>query len=86
MSLSFRDSRRGRVGGVAVAPEYEDMREALEDWRLLTALREAGKADVLDALLKEFADSFDPPNMETSRPYRCDFFKLRDKALAAFAQ
>ena len=72
--------------GVAVAPEYEDMREAWEDWRLLTALREAGKTELLDALLKEFADSFDPPNMETSRPYRCDFFKLRDKALAAFAQ
>ncbi len=62
------------------------MREAWEDWRLLTALSEAGKADVLDALLKEFADSFDPPNMETAKPYKCDFQALRDKALGAFVQ
>ena len=70
--------------GVAVAPEYEDMREAWEDWRLLTALREAGKTELLDALLKEFAESFDRPGMETERPYKCDFRKLRDKALQAF--
>lgn len=115
MSLSVRDSRRGRVGGAADAPIVnatrgtnevavaveglgngvsakllvggvirvsENKREAWEDWRLLTALREAGKTELLDALLKEFADSFDPPNMETSRPYKCDFQALRDKALA----
>ena len=70
--------------GVAVAPEYEDMREAWEDWRLLTALRETGKTELLDALLKEFAGSFDRPNMETERPYKCDFHALRDKALQAF--
>ncbi len=70
--------------GVAVTPIYEEMREAWEDWRILTALREAGKTELLDALLKEFADSFDPPNMETSRPYKCDFQALRDKALQAF--
>ena len=70
--------------GVAVAPIYEEMREAWEDWRLLTALKEAGKTEVLGALLKEFGDSFDPPNMETPRPYKCDFIKLRDKALGAF--
>lgn len=70
--------------GVAVAPEYEDMREAWEDWRLLTALKEAGKTELLDSLLKEFGDSFDRPNMETARPYKCDFLKLRDKALQAF--
>ena len=119
MSLSVRDSRRGRVGGAADAPIVnatrgtnevavaveglgngvsakllvggvirvsENKREAWEDWRLLTALRETGKADVLDALLKEFADSFAPPHLETSRPYRCDFFKRRDKALGAFVQ
>lgn len=70
--------------GVAVTPMYEEMREAWEDWRLLTALKEAGKTELLDALLKEFGDSFDPPNMETPRPYKCDFLKLRDKALEAF--
>ncbi|MBR4616806.1 MAG: hypothetical protein IKO55_14445 [Kiritimatiellae bacterium] len=70
--------------GVAVTPMYEEMREAWEDWRLLTALKEAGKTDLLDALIKEFGDSFDPPNMETARPYKCDFFKLRDRVLEAF--
>ena len=72
--------------GVAVTPMYEEMREAWEDWRLLTALKEAGKTEVLDALLKEFGDSFDMPKMETSRPYKCDFLKLRDKALDAFGR
>ena len=70
--------------GVAVMPSYEEMREAWEDYRLLTALREAGKKDVLDALLKEFGDSFDPPRMEAATPYKCDFLELRDKALGAF--
>ena len=72
--------------GVAVTPMYEEMREAWEDWRLLTALREAGKTELLDSLLKEFGDSIDWPNIETSRPYTCDFFKLRDKALGAFSE
>ena len=35
-------------------------------------------------ILKEFADSFDRPGMEAERPYKCDFLKLRDKALTAF--
>lgn len=72
--------------GVAVGPAYEEMREAWEDWRLLTALKEAGKTELLDSLLKEFGDSFDRPNMESARPYKCDFLKLRDKALGAFAK
>jgi hypothetical protein len=72
--------------GVAVCPAYEEMREAWEDWRLLTALKEAGKTELLDSLLKEFGDSFDRPNMETARPYKCDFLKLRDKALGAFVR
>ena len=50
------------------------------------ARRESGKTELLDALLKEFADSFDPPNMEAERPYKCDFRKLRDKALQAFTK
>ena len=72
--------------GVAVCPIYEVMREARDDWRLLTALREAGKTELLDSLLKEFADSFDRRNMNGGRPYRCDFLELRDKALGAFEQ
>ena len=39
----------------------------------------------MTSLFKEFEDSFDHPNMETARPYECDFLKLRDKALGAFA-
>ena len=72
--------------GVAVTPMYEEMREAWEDWRLLTALKEAGKTELLDSLFKEFGDSFDRPNMETARPYKCDFLKLRNKALDAFGR
>ena len=72
--------------GVAVTPMYEEMREAWEDWRLLTALKEAGKTELLNALLKEFGDSFDRPGMETDRPYKCNFLKLRDKALDAFGR
>ncbi len=45
-----------------------------------------GKTEVLDARLKEFADSFDRPGMETERPYKCDFPKLRNMALDAFGR
>ena len=72
--------------GVAITPVYEEMREAYEDWRLLLALRAAGKTEVLDALIKEVAASFDQPNMESAKPYACDFQSLRDRALAAFEQ
>ena len=48
-------------------------------------LKASGKTELLDSLLKEFGDSFDPPNMETSKPYKCDFQSLRDKALRAAA-
>ena len=71
--------------GAAPTPVYEEMREAWEDWRLLDALRQAGKDDVLKALLAEFAASYDEPRRESCRPYTCDFLKLRDKALDAFA-
>jgi hypothetical protein len=70
--------------GVAITPVYEEMREAYEDWRLLLALRAAGKTEVLDALLEKVAESFDRPNMETAKPYASDFQSLRDRALAAF--
>ena len=50
------------------------------------ARREAGKTELLDALLKEFADSFDRPGMEAERPYKCDFHAIRDKALQAFTK
>ena len=67
---------------MALTPVYEEMREAYEDWLLLSLLREKGRTEALNALLKEFADSFDVPNRETARPYACDFSKLRLKALA----
>jgi hypothetical protein len=70
--------------GVAVTPIYEEMREAWEDWRLLTLLRTSGQKDVLNALLEEFAKSFRKEDIETSKPYACDFLALRDRALAAF--
>ena len=72
--------------GVAITAIYEEMREAWEDWRLLSLLRSSGKATVLDAILREFAVSFDPSNMESAKPYACDFLKLRDKALQAFTK
>ena len=70
--------------GVALTPVYEEMREAWDDWRLLTALREAGKTELLDSLLKEFGDTFDQADIITAKPYKCDFLKLRKKALGAF--
>ena len=68
--------------GVALTPVYEEMREAYEDWLLLSLLRKKGRTEALNGLLEEFADSFDVPNRETARPYACDFSKLRLKALA----
>lgn len=70
--------------GVAITPIYEEMREAWEDWRLLTLLRTSGRKDTLNALLEEFAGSFRKEDIETSKPYACDFLALRDRALAAF--
>lgn len=67
--------------GVATTPVYEEMREAYEDWRLLSLLRGKGLRSQLDALLKDFSDSFDPDGMETARPYTCDFAALRLRAL-----
>ena len=72
---------------VAMRPFEDDnsiTRVGVINWRLLSLLRATGKATVLDALLREFAGSFDPPNMENAKPYACDFQSLRDRALAAF--
>ena len=69
--------------GVALTPVYEEMREAYEDWLLLSLLREKGRTAALNALLEEFAGSYDVENKETARPYACDFAKLRLKALSA---
>ena len=66
--------------GIVITPVYEEMREAWEDWRLLSLLKASGKTELLDSLLKEFGDSFDPPNMETSKPYKCDFQALHAAA------
>lgn len=70
--------------GVALSPIYEEMREAWEDWRLLSLLHRTGRTELLSALLEAFAASFDRKRMESSKPYSCDFRALRDKALAAF--
>ena len=70
--------------GVAITPVYEEMREAYEDWRLLSLLRKSGKLALLDSLLRESGGTFCEPDMETAKPYKCDFQALRDKALAAF--
>lgn len=72
--------------GVAITAMYETMREAVEDFRLLTAVREAGKDEVLSSVLAEFASFFDPVRAESSRPYRCDFNALRDRLLKLFVQ
>lgn len=72
--------------GAALTPVYEEMREACEDWRILTALRETGRIDALAALLAEFGASYNEARRETCRPYECDFLRLRDKALEAFRQ
>lgn len=69
--------------GVALTPVYEEMREAYEDWLLLSLLKKSGRSKALKTLLDEFADGFDPPNKETSRPYRCNFPALRLRALNA---
>ena len=70
---------------VALTPVYEEMREAFEDWLLLSLLKSSGRSEALKSLLDEFGASFDPPNKETSRPYRCDFAALRLRALNAAA-
>ena len=69
--------------GVALTPVYEEMREAYEDWLLLSALKISGRSDALKKLLDGFAARFDPVNKETSRPYRCNFSALRLRALNA---
>ena len=70
---------------MALTPVYEEMREAFEDWLLLSLLKSSGRSEALKGLLDEFGASFDPPNKETSRPYRCDFAALRLRALNAAA-
>ena len=68
---------------VALTPVYEEMREAYEDWLLLSLLKTSGCTESLKSLLDEFGASFDPVNKETSRPYRCNFSLLRLRALKA---
>ena len=72
--------------GVAITPVYEEMREAWEDWRLLSLLRQSGKFSLLDSLLRQSGGTFCEPDMDTAKPYKCDFQALRDKALRAFEQ
>ena len=68
---------------VAITPIYETMREAWEDYRLLTALRAAGKDALLAELLKSYEKATDYTDWENV-PNRSNFQSLRDKALGAF--
>ena len=69
--------------GVAITPIYEEMREAWEDYRLLTALRNAGKNRLLEKLLTEFNMAQDYVDVE-KMANRSDFQSLRDRALSSF--
>jgi len=68
---------------VAVTALYELMREAWEDYRILTALKEAGKNTLLSELLGEYERAQDYSDVENV-PNHADFQMLRDKALNAF--
>lgn len=68
---------------VAVTPIYETMREAWEDYRLLTALRDAGRDGLLADLLAEYEKATDYADIENV-PNRSDFQSLHDRALGAF--
>ena len=68
---------------VAITPIYETMHEAWEDYRMLAALRNAGKDELLAELLKSYkgATEYADPKNVSNRP---NFQSLHDKALAAF--
>ena len=68
---------------VAVTPIYETMRKAWEDYRMLEALRRAGKTDLLTKLLDAYEGATDYADWENV-PNRSDFQSLHDKALGAF--
>ncbi len=68
---------------VAVTPLYELMREAWEDYRLLTALRLAGKNALLQKLLDSYEQAQDYSDIE-NLPNSSDFQALRDTALSSF--
>ena len=73
----------GPRSDVAVTPIYETMREAWEDYRMLEALRRAGKGELLDELLKSYEGATDYADWENV-PNHSDFQSLHDKALGAF--
>lgn len=68
---------------VAVTAIYEHMRDAWEDYRLLEAVRRAGKKELLAELLGEYERCQNYTDVEYM-PNSADFSALRDKALAAF--
>ena len=68
---------------VAVTPLYELMREAWEDYRLLTALRQSGKNELLQKLLESYDRAQDYEDIE-NMPNTSDFQALRDTALSSF--
>ena len=73
---------------VALAPLYETLREVAEDYRLLDALKAAGKDDVLKNVLdRSAAGAWDRTNVLYRHldPKAEDILDLRETILAAFA-
>ena len=68
---------------VAITALYELMREAWEDYRLLEAVRRAGKRELLSELLGAYEHAQDYTDIE-NMPNHADFQSLRDRALSAF--
>jgi len=73
---------------VALAPLYETLREATEDYRLLNALKAAGKEDVLKAVLARAASgAWDRTNVlyRHLNPNAEDILDLRETIIDALA-
>ena len=68
---------------VAITALYELMREAWEDYRILAALKAAGRKELLAELLGAYERTQDYTDIENV-PNRADFQSLRDMALAEF--
>ena len=66
---------------VAITPIYETMRDAAEDFRLLRALRDAGKEDALADLVPRWRKAKDAPSTGDT-PDTSTFQGLHDAALA----
>ncbi len=74
---------------VALTPLYEIIREAGEDYRLLAAVRSAGRNDVLDSVFRRFDNgAWDrcAMNYRACNPQAEDILDLRDALLDALAK